>query len=252
MMLKINKYLYLWTEHISFWLLPVLRLGFPDCILQSLASEVSDHCTLLLGLREGVQGKRRFHFESFWTKLDGFHEMVSASWHDRDHCFVSSRTDLSQAQTVDKSPTVMESMTSGPHKLATCCCVRDITSPEIARDVRGLTTEEKWLLGEATRCCLVLASLQRTVARLLSRICVLKDGDANTSLFHQQAGFWKKNNFIPKLVGGEGKQQIMFEYYENLLGTTLPRASTLNLPFFHHHGIDLNALDNPITEEEAL
>jgi len=38
---------------------------FPDCILQSQASQISDHCPLLLGLREGNRGKRRFHFESF-------------------------------------------------------------------------------------------------------------------------------------------------------------------------------------------
>jgi hypothetical protein len=55
---------------------------FPNCILQSQASEVSDHCPLLLGLREGVPGKRRFHFESFWTKLDGFHDAVEASWRE--------------------------------------------------------------------------------------------------------------------------------------------------------------------------
>jgi hypothetical protein len=33
-----------------------------------------------------------------------------------------------------------------------------------------------------------------------SRIRFLKDGDANTSLFHQQAGFRKTKNFVPKLV----------------------------------------------------
>lgn len=41
---------------------------FPDCILQSLASEMSDHCLLVLGIQDDVKGKRRFHFESFWTK----------------------------------------------------------------------------------------------------------------------------------------------------------------------------------------
>ena len=53
---------------------------FPNCVLQSSASLISDHCPLLLGLNELTQGKRRFHFESFWTRLEGFLEVVECSW----------------------------------------------------------------------------------------------------------------------------------------------------------------------------
>ncbi|CAD6257196.1 unnamed protein product [Miscanthus lutarioriparius] len=53
---------------------------FPNCLLQSLASEDSDHCPLLLGLQNNKVGRRRFHFESFWTILDGFQEAVAAAW----------------------------------------------------------------------------------------------------------------------------------------------------------------------------
>jgi exonuclease III len=41
---------------------------FPDCLLQSSASLISDHCPLLLGLHDLTQGKSHFHFESFWTR----------------------------------------------------------------------------------------------------------------------------------------------------------------------------------------
>jgi hypothetical protein len=40
---------------------------------------VSDHCPLILGLSVRLNGKKRFHFESFWTQLDGFQEVVSDS-----------------------------------------------------------------------------------------------------------------------------------------------------------------------------
>jgi hypothetical protein len=53
---------------------------FPDCLLQSTASLISDHCSLVLGLHDLTQGKRRFHFESFCTKLDGFMDEVASSW----------------------------------------------------------------------------------------------------------------------------------------------------------------------------
>jgi hypothetical protein len=52
---------------------------FPN-VLQSAASLDSDHCPLILGLRDNKFGKRRFHFESFWTKIEGFHETVQAAW----------------------------------------------------------------------------------------------------------------------------------------------------------------------------
>jgi exonuclease III len=53
---------------------------FPDCILQSSASTILDHRPLLLGLHEFTHGKRRFHFESFWPRLDGFMEEVARYW----------------------------------------------------------------------------------------------------------------------------------------------------------------------------
>jgi len=49
---------------------------FPDCVLQSLASKMSDHCPLVLGLHDGMKGKIHFHFESYWTQLPGFLDTV--------------------------------------------------------------------------------------------------------------------------------------------------------------------------------
>lgn len=53
---------------------------FPNCLLQSMASDDSDHRPLLLGLCDNKAGRRRFHFESFWPMLEGFQETVAAAW----------------------------------------------------------------------------------------------------------------------------------------------------------------------------
>lgn len=78
------------------------------------------------------------------------------------------------------------------------------------------------------------------------------------ALFHRQAGFRKKKNFIHKLqqddqvvTSQEGKQEIMYNYFDGLLGTAFERPSTLNLDFFHREGTDLSPLEAPITEEEV-
>jgi hypothetical protein len=53
---------------------------FPDRLLSSSTSHDSDYCPLILGLHDVNRGKRQFHFEAFWTKLDGFQEAVAEAW----------------------------------------------------------------------------------------------------------------------------------------------------------------------------
>lgn len=112
--------------------------------------------------------------------------------------------------------------------------------------------------GNAKKHCLVMSSLEHTIARLRSRIRHIKDGDTNTALFHREAGFRKKKNFIPRLMvedhlvtAQEDKEEAFFSYFNEVLGMALPRTSSLNLGYFHHAAIDLSALDDPITEEEV-
>ncbi|WVZ78922.1 LOW QUALITY PROTEIN: hypothetical protein U9M48_026563 [Paspalum notatum var. saurae] len=231
---------------------------FPDCILQSQASQISDHCPLLLGLKEGRRGKMRFHFESFWTKLPDFQDVVAQSWGQP----VTASCPMEQvAMKLKRLTRVLQSWSQKQvgHIKTQLGLAREILHRlEIAQVSRVLTPEEDWLRCEAKRYCLVLSSMERTIARLRSRIRFLKDGDANTALFHSQARFRKNKNFIPKLLqngevvtGQEEKQAVFFDYFDGLIGTPVQRASTLNLDFFHREGIDLSALDAPITEEEV-
>jgi len=127
----------------------------------------------------------------------------------------------------------------------------------MAQDIRDLSSEENWLRRKLKQHCLSLASLERTIARLRSRVRYLKDGDANTSFFHKQASFSRRKNFIYKLRDGERvvtsqeeKHQVLFDYFDGVLGTAVPRTATLDLSAFHRSGLDLSALDAPFTEEE--
>lgn len=162
---------------------------FPDCILQSQATEISDHCPLVLGLKEGFHGKKRFHFESFWTKLPGFQDTVVASWSEpiRESCPLE--------RVAIKLKRLTRALQSWSHKQVghvktQLALSREILHRlEIAQDQRPLNEDETWLRNELKKHRLVLASLERTIARLRSRIRYLKDGDANTAVFHRQARF---------------------------------------------------------------
>jgi hypothetical protein len=128
----------------------------------------------------------------------------------------------------------------------------------MAQDHRALSSDESWLRCKLKQHCLFLASLERTITRLHSRVRYLKASDVNTSFFHKQAGFRKRKNFISKLVEGdrvainqEGKHQVLFNHFDGVLGKARTRSVTFDLAGFHRAGIDLSALDEPFLEDES-
>ena len=127
---------------------------------------------------------------------------------------------------------------------------------EIAQESRPLQPNELWLRNNLKKHSLALASLLRTIARLRSRIGWLKEGDANTRLFHQHARYRKKKNFIPKLHEGdqvitkhEEKAAVVLDFYDNLIGTECARERTINLDFLGSPSFELESLDLPFSEE---
>jgi hypothetical protein len=74
---------------------------------------------------------------------------------------------------------------------------------KIARDSRLLSPQEEWLCCKLKLHALALSSLDRTMARLRSRLNWVKEGDANTSYFHQHARCRKRKNFMAKIKVGD-------------------------------------------------
>lgn len=89
---------------------------FPDCILHSQATQISDHCPLLLDLMAGSHGKRRFHYESFWTKLPGFHEVVADSWGQNVTASWPYGANFENIKKAHKSTTILEPEASGTYQ----------------------------------------------------------------------------------------------------------------------------------------
>jgi hypothetical protein len=53
---------------------------FPDCFLQALSSDMSDHTPLLLATNARFCPKRRFQFENFWIRIPGYIQAVEKGW----------------------------------------------------------------------------------------------------------------------------------------------------------------------------
>ena len=203
---------------------------YADNVLQSHATEMSDHCPLILGLREGIVGKKRFHFESFWLKLEGFLEAVQQSWDEQVVCNCPLETISIKLKRLTKALQSRSQRQVGNIKSQLALARHILHHLEIAQDHQALSTDEEWLRCKLKQHCLYFASLERTIARLHSRVCYLKEGDANTSFFHKQAGSRKRKNFIAKLVEGdrvaitqEDKHQVLFNHFDGVLGQAKAR-----------------------------
>jgi len=231
---------------------------FPNYLLQSSASDDSDHCPLLLGLHDNKCGQRRFHFESFWPKLEGFHEAVASAWTSVPVGSCPFTTIDKKLKAVTKSLQSWSSKTVGQLAMQLALAREILHQFEIAQDSRQLSEEEIWLKNNLKKHSLALASLKRTMARLRSRISWLKDGDANTQLFHLHARHRKRKNFIGRLVSGnrictsqQDKAAVIDEFYVNLLGSCIAREHTINLAKLGISEHNLSELDLPFTEEEV-
>jgi hypothetical protein len=53
---------------------------YPDAFLFAMSTGPSDHCPLVLSLSPDLLRGRRFQFQSFWPKLDGFLDVVQGVW----------------------------------------------------------------------------------------------------------------------------------------------------------------------------
>jgi hypothetical protein len=104
-----------------------------------------------------------------------------------------------------------------------------------------------------------LSSLSRTIAQLKSRIEWIKEGDANTALFHAHARYRKNKNFIVKVVSNDGwvltahdDKAAKFEgFYSTLLGSHEDMDTTIDLDALGIPSHDLAALDASFSEEEV-
>jgi hypothetical protein len=52
----------------------------PDAILQALLSLALDHAPLHLAFNATLRPKKRFKFELFWLKLEGFEDAIKEAW----------------------------------------------------------------------------------------------------------------------------------------------------------------------------
>lgn len=233
---------------------------FPEQVLQCTAAGISDHCPLILSLNAKLGGRRRFHFEQFWPKMEEFLETVQHAWAsipinnfncplERLHAKLRATAKALQAwsqRSIGNVAAQLEQACELLHRL------------DMAQDRCNLSVEEDWLRRQLKHRCLALASIHHTIIRFWSRLDWRVEGDANTEFFHSHARYRKRKSTISKLVvegntltSHEQMENAVLEYYHNLLGMAQYRAESLNLLTFHHVQHELHGLEAPISEDEV-
>ncbi|XP_071681529.1 uncharacterized protein [Lolium perenne] len=184
-----------------------------------MSSSLSDHAPLLLRSVVDIPGGRRFRFDSYWVKLQGFQDVVAASW---GRLLVANEVILQ----LDK-----------------------------AQELQHLGRLELSLRRGLKQRVMGLASLERTIA--IARVEGVKDVGASTQFFRIQASKRRRRNHIDMLRDGERgevdqseKEALATAFYEDLLGQPQPREHDLSLPAIGLHPVDLSSMDAPFSADE--
>ena len=174
--------------------------AFPSHHLRCLSSDCSDHSPLLLQLCSQPWAKSRFRFEAFWTRLDGFQEVVADAWDAElpgaDPCRL---LDFKLRKTA-KALQSWSMKCIGSVRSQLFMARELIAHFDKEQETRVLTQDECAMHSQFKLMSLGLASLARTIARQRARLRFLREGDANTRFFHLQACHRSRKNIIPAIL----------------------------------------------------
>ncbi|XP_073363320.1 uncharacterized protein [Aegilops tauschii subsp. strangulata] len=183
--------------------------------------------------------KQRFHFERFWTKLDGFQQLVVEAWN-------------SVAADPDPFRTLYFRLKATRHPLQGW----STRTLGYGAGHRPLSPSEAWLRRELKRTYLGLASLKRSIPRERVCFCWLKEGGTNVAFFKIHAAHRSRKYHIAILRVGDSivseddaMARAAFAHFSNIIGRAETREFSLCLNEIDPRHFDLAELDCPFTED---
>lgn len=231
---------------------------YKDPVILPQSPSISDHCPLLLLPMMNDHKSTRFRFESFWVSMPGYLTCVQQHWEapvsQTHNPLLNLHVKLSRTT---KGLRQWSKSLIPQGKLAMAVCREVIERMDKAQEDRQLTSSEIEFKRFLKDRLLGLAAIEKARARQKSRITWLRKGDANTKYFQIMANNRKKNNFIHKLqtiqgivTSKEEKHQLIYDHFQQHLGTYKPRTCRLNFSNLKWDKRDLTHLDGPFIEDE--
>jgi hypothetical protein len=231
---------------------------YPDHHLRCLSSGCSDHAPLLLVLNSEPWARPRFRFDLYWTKIDGFLDTVSAAWGPQNF-------DVNACKNLDRKLRSLARALRSWHancvssihfQLAAARLI--IYEFDVAQESQSLSPGELELHRELKAHVLGLASMARCMARQRARTRHLRESDACTRYFHLMACHRRQKNYLLAISHNgqtfsenEAKADVVYSYYNDLLGTAFVRSHRVDLTQLDLPRLDLSELVLPFTAEEV-
>ncbi|KAM0828305.1 hypothetical protein ACQ4PT_067636 [Festuca glaucescens] len=202
---------------------------------------------------------KRFRFERFWLKLDGFLDEVKARWEEGESPENPLRHLELKLRRTSRGLQSWSQRKVGSVRDLILVANEVIMRLDVAQECRPLSVTENWLRSNLKLKIIGLASLQRTIARQRARVAGLADGDASSQFFRITAATRRQRNDIAALRSGEqfvsdleGKVGLATDFFLGLLGSAQPREFDLSLGALGMAPVDLSELETPFSEAEVL
>jgi hypothetical protein len=210
-------------------------LKFSGFNLQALSSSISDHCPLPLCQQARPKRQQRFRFESFWTRIPRFLDVVQGAWNEQVPGISPLNIMFFKMQCTARALRAWSNKLFGSARIELHMPNEIIQRLYAAREIRQLTIEELYLCKDLKCRVLGLTAIEHSWRRQSSRLVWLKEGDACTKFFHLKANDRARKNFIPCLKEVNGnfvwshreKEQILHNYFQDRLGTCEQRTGNV-------------------------
>ncbi|KAF8730243.1 hypothetical protein HU200_017221 [Digitaria exilis] len=234
------------------------ELQHTDCYLQAIGTSVSDHCPMVMTCKPFHRQYKGFRFESYWLKQQGFMDLVKAIWDRPTHSNNKARVLHIKLARLGKALRNWSKQRVEELKQQAQLAEQIVFQLDQDQEHRQLTEDEVSLRHLAKNRILGLASLRRAKLRQISRLTMIRVGDANTRLFHLRANGRRRKNHIPALnhlgvthTVHEHKAAALYQYYTDQLGNATPRLHTLNWELLDIQRHDMDCLEADVTMEEV-
>jgi hypothetical protein len=202
--------------------------------------------------------KKRFRFERFWTKMEGFPDVVKElrAWADV-HGDAVQRLD-GKLRSLARGLQSWSQKKVGSIRDQLSMAHEVILQLDHAQETTALSAEEVRLRRGLKGRVLGLASLDRTIARQRVRVAGIADRDANSQFFRILASSRRRRNFIGCLHHGDrvatlqhDKEELATDFFVDILGRAQRRTHDISLAAAGLAAVDLSQLEAVFSEQEV-